>query len=154
MYTDPTGLLTWESWWESSKAGFQSVLNDPWGEVNKAIQGIVPGEGAAISAVGRGLSGLKSCFATVERLPFPKIKNYTNADIGRLIGWGKDASGAIERGLNVTAREVGVMEQQGINRAAATQIRDFYANEFARNSGNAAAAERVNLMNKIMKWMD
>jgi RHS repeat-associated protein len=61
-FSDPTGLLTLESWWESSKAGFQSGMNDPWGEVGKAFQGIVPGEGAFVGALSRGLGGLKGCF--------------------------------------------------------------------------------------------
>ena len=67
---------------------------------------------------------------------------------------GSKASGAEARALSVTAREVGVMEQQGLTRAGATQIRDFYANEFARNAKNATAQARVDLMNNVLKWMD
>ena len=64
---DPTGLMTFESWWEASKAGFQSGNNNPWGEVNKILQGIVPGEGAFVAAFARGLGAIKGCFTPAAR---------------------------------------------------------------------------------------
>jgi len=42
------------------------------------------------------------------------------------------------------------MKQQGLTRDMATEWRDFYSNEFARNSNNQTAANRVELMNKIL----
>jgi hypothetical protein len=117
-----------------------------------------PKEAAAVAVTG-GLSAEAQLVKgvtnpEVAKLAFPKIANYTNEEVGRLIGWGAKASGAEARALSVTAREVGVMEQQGLTRADATEIRDFYANEFARNAKNATAQARVNLMNNILKWMD
>jgi len=83
LFTDPMGLLTLDSWWEASKAGFQSGMNDPWGEVGKAFDGLIPGEGAAVNAIGRGVAGLKSCFGKAVR---------ANSEIGPALGWTKNGA--------------------------------------------------------------
>ncbi len=66
-FVDPRGLMTFESWWEASKAGWQSGNNDPWGELNKYLQGMIPGEGAAVSAIGQGLTGIKACLTQAPK---------------------------------------------------------------------------------------
>lgn len=60
---DPLGLMTLESWWESSKAGFQSGLNDPLGELEKIFQAMLPGEGAFAAASARGLGAIRQCIS-------------------------------------------------------------------------------------------
>ncbi|SOD24121.1 RHS repeat-associated core domain-containing protein [Variovorax sp. YR752] len=132
LFTDPMGLLTLDSWWEASKAGFQSGMNDPWGEVGKAIQGIVPGESAAVNAVGRGLAGLKGCFA-------PAAKQITADEIrqiNRALGGTTELTGKAETVIaNMAYRE-------GAQAQAATAIRDI-AGRHLFDDANKRTAQAV-----------
>ena len=46
------------------------------------------------------------------------------------------------------------MKGQGLTREMATQWRDFYMNDFSRNANNITAKNRVELMNKILGYME
>lgn len=90
----------------------------------------------------------------VARGVFPLIAPLNERGVGEVIGWGKKGvSDAIARMESLTAKDVAAMQRGGINQNAAVQIRDFYANEMARNANNPTAAARVDLMNKIIDMM-
>jgi RHS repeat-associated protein len=131
-FSDPTGLLTFESWWESSKAGFQSGSNDPWGEVGKAIQGIVPGEGAVVSAVGRGLRGLRSCFT-------PAAKQITAGEIRQI---NRALGGTTELTGNAETVIANMAYREGAQAQAATAIRDI-AGRHLFDDANKRTAQAV-----------
>lgn len=85
---------------------------------------------------------------------FPYVGPLTHRGVGKVIGWGnRGAPDTIARMKSLTAKDVAKMQRQGITRDAAKQIRDFYANEAARNANNATAEARVQLMDKIIGMM-
>ncbi len=67
-----------------------------------------------------------------------------------VIGWGTGAKGATERAQSITAQQ---LQQGGVTATQAQAARDFYAGVLARNSGNAAAAARVKLMDQILQLL-
>jgi len=72
-------------------------------------------------------------------------------DFGRdVLGWGKGAPGAAARAQSITMQE---LQQGGVSAAQAQAVRDFYAGVLARNPGNAAAAARVQLADRILQLL-
>ena len=72
-------------------------------------------------------------------------------EFGRdVIGWGSGAKGAAARGRSITLQE---LQKAGVTAAQAQAARDFYAGVVARNPGNAAAAARVQLMDRILQLL-
>jgi hypothetical protein len=72
-------------------------------------------------------------------------------DFGRdVIRWGSGADGALARMETVTFEE---LSQAGVTQAQARAARDFYAGVLARNPGNAAAAARVQLVDRVLQLL-
>lgn len=72
-------------------------------------------------------------------------------DFGRdVLRWGTGAEGATARAQGITLQE---LLQGGVTGAHAQAVRDFYAGVLARNSGNAAAAARVQLADRILQLL-
>jgi hypothetical protein len=67
-----------------------------------------------------------------------------------VIGLGSGAKGAAARAQSITLQE---LQQGGVTAAQAQAARDFYAGVLARDPGNAAAAARVQLMDRILKLL-
>ncbi len=89
---------------------------------------------------------------SVPKLPRPSTPNgMTQSQFGKeLVGWGKGPQGALDQLGNINASSVAKMRQGGLTKDMATQWRDFYKNEFTRNANNTTAANRVQLMDKIL----
>jgi hypothetical protein len=60
------------------------------------------------------------------------------------------SAGAITRAQNITLEQ---LVQAGVTKAQAQAARDFYAGELLHNSGNATAAARVQLMDRILQLL-
>jgi hypothetical protein len=104
-------------------------------------------EGEAAVSAARGVTNPE-----IPKLPVPDF-GMTNAQFGRLVGWGSGPEGALAATEALTAEAVARMEADGLTAEMATAWRDFYVNEFARNENNLTAGNRVDLMNKILSLM-
>jgi hypothetical protein len=72
-------------------------------------------------------------------------------DWGRsVVQWGTGAEGAEARLQAITLQE---LTNAGITRAQAQAARAFYAQTAARDSGNAAAVARIQLMDRILQLL-
>jgi len=123
------------------------------------------GAGALVKLVSKALKAKALRKAAEKAL---KEKGVTNPDVPRLprpstpegttlsqfgkdtIGWGSRPQGALDRISSIDSAAVAKMKDQGLTKDMATQWRDFYSNEFSRNANNITAANRVDLMNKIL----
>ena len=93
---------------------------------------------------------------TVAKLAAPAVpEGVTQAQFGRnILGWGVGPQGAADRIGALTVDSVSKMQSQGLTREMASQWRDFYRNEFSRNSNNVTAQNRVELMDKIIGFIN
>ncbi|MCO8161692.1 DUF4951 domain-containing protein [Pseudomonas sp. 21LCFQ010] len=88
----------------------------------------------------------------ISKLDRPSIpEGMTQSQFGKnVIGWGARPEGALQRLETINSSDVASMQKQGLTREMATQWKDFYSNEFARNANNFTARNRVKLMQKIL----
>lgn len=72
-------------------------------------------------------------------------------EFGRdVIQWGTGAKDASVRAQSITLQE---LQQGGVTAAQAQAARDFYSVVLARNTANAAAAARIQLMDRILQLL-
>ncbi|UCJ18865.1 hemagglutinin repeat-containing protein [Pseudomonas sp. MM211] len=92
----------------------------------------------------------------VPKLDRPLVpQGMTQSQFGKdVIGWGARPEGALNRIDTINHSEVASMQAQGLTKQMAAQWRDFYSNEFNRNSNNLTARNRVALMQKILDNWD
>jgi hypothetical protein len=68
----------------------------------------------------------------------------------QIIGWGHGAKEARQRIATITLEE---LKQGCVTKAQAQAAKDFYVGVNARNPGNAAARERIALMNRVIELL-
>ena len=73
------------------------------------------------------------------------------AGLGKIIGWGVGARGAIARTASITKDELGKM---GMTKDVATYWLNFYKNAKALGRGATTAPERIKLMERILEILD
>jgi hypothetical protein len=135
----------------SNNTGGDQIINP----VGSTIVGGGFGSGAQ-PAVGNGIvmsTGVTN--SEIPKLDIPSTPaGMTPNQFGKdVIGWGSAPDASLARANSVTTTDVAVMIDKGLTKDMAIKWRDFYANDFARNSNNATAANRVKLMNNILnKW--
>jgi hypothetical protein len=73
------------------------------------------------------------------------------AGLGKIIGWGVGARGAIARTASITKDELGKM---GMTKDVATYWLNFYKNAKDLGRGATTAPERIKLMERILEILD
>jgi RHS repeat-associated protein len=130
------------------------------GDVGRAVGDVVVAiattRGRVCSSQGRfarpGSPNRLNPNAPAPRVPPDIIFGRPFADFGRdVIGWGGGARDAIARTHSITLQQ---LEQGGVTSAQAQAARNFYFGVLARNPGNAAAAARVELMDRILQLLN
>lgn len=66
---------------------------------------------------------------------------------------GGKPAGTLAQIGSVTADDVAAMQRGGLGAVEVTEIRDFYANDLARNANNLTVEYRVQLMDLILTMM-
>ncbi|GKT26111.1 RHS repeat-associated core domain-containing protein [Acidovorax sp. SUPP3334] len=156
--TDPLGLMTWESWWDASVAGFQSET--PWSAAMRVLEGWPVGA-SMVGGAGRYLAAWSKAPAIVEQgaMCVPASREALKADmfamraapeLKAILNWGRDIPG-----IQAARSSLDAMKMQGIQssmtRAEIETIRDFYRAAAANGRGGAVAPERAAYMEQILQ---
>ena len=156
--TDPLGLMTWEIWWDTSVAGFQSET--PWSAAMRVLEGWPVGA-SMVGGAGRYLAAWSKAPAIVEQgvICAPASREALKADIfamraapelKAILDWGRYIPEIQAARSSLDTMKMQCI-QSSMSRAEIETIRDFYRAAAANGRDGAVAPERAAYMEQILQ---